>query len=63
MSIGILYMVRRWPVVRLTVPFVYSMSDECVKAARNQKVQTQRVNHVARDTDSEVEGCGSPLMA
>ena len=40
---GILYVVWCRPVARLTAPFVYSMSEERVKAARNLKVQTQRV--------------------
>ena len=49
-----------WCIIRGTVPascafsFLYSMSDERVKAVRNLTVQTQRVNHVAQDTDSEV---------
>ena len=41
---GILYVVRCRPVGRLTAPFVYSMSEERVKTARNLKVQTQTVN-------------------
>ena len=41
---GILYVVRCRPVARLTAPFVYSMSEERVKTARNLKVHTQTVN-------------------